>query len=479
MNETQKKITKIDKKLLNISIDSLTHMMSTIDNSSDVELIAQTGKTRQELYNAVLADDEVISCREDIVSALISKSWRIWGEGVDENIINTLYKWVRKYLKEFAELAVLARFNGYAVAEYVYYANSDENGLYLIKSILSKDGELDKYSIKRDGRLVYSERGTDEELNQDVKFLMLRSNAVPARPNGEMLVIRAYPAVMLRKRGWAYFGQFIARYAQPYVVGKQASNYDINNFTNILYTFLNGGAVGLYEQDSLDIHQLSGNGEAFERLEQLANARIQKLLLGRVKNSEMSVGSRSAQETDDKVRENRMRSYLSLMSQSIQHAINAMLTVNEYYGTPIHAPQGIWFEYEEQTKVDIDRAERDKLYCDTGQMKLTKEYLVNIVGYEDQHIEMVETPNVQPSMPLSLKLSQQHDDHNHDDYEPNPNISKTKVDAILSILNDCDNYAGFEKRLENLSLPDGGMVKDLGDKMTEQFVKGLAGVQDA
>lgn len=213
----------------------------------------------------------------------------------------------------------------------------------------------------------------------------------------------------------------------------------------------------------------------------MANMRIQKLMLGRVKTSELSTGSRSAQETDDKVREQRMRGYLDLMSQAIQHAINAIVKVNEHYGLKIDAPQGIWFEYDEQTKVDKDRAERDKLYCDTGQVRLTKDYLVNIVGFEEQHIEVV-NPSVQPSMPLSLpyslQLSQQHDDHNHDDYEPKPNISKTKVDAILSILNDCDNYAEFEKRLENLSLPDGGMVKDLGDKMTEQFVKGLAGVQD-
>lgn len=469
----KKEKQKFDKKLLSIAMDTLHHTFSHFDNGNYDELLAQTGKTRQELLGAVMADDEVISCREDIFSALLAKPWRIWGKDVDENIINELYKWLRLFIHEFAELAILARFNGYAVAEYTY----DEDGLILINNVLSKDGELDDYTPKRDGKLYY--KLDDNECNQEVKYLLLRSKAVPARPAGEMLVIRAYPAVLLRKRGWAYASQFIARYAQPYVVGQQGGYADINQFTNTLYGLLNGGAAGINQDDNISIHQLSGNGEAFERLEQLANARIQKLLLGRVKNSEMSVGSRSAQETDDKVREHRMRSYLDLMAQAIQHAINAMLTVNEYYGTPIHAPQGIWFEYEEQTKVDIDRAERDKLYCDTGQMKLTKEYLVNIVGYEDQHIEIVETPTVQPSIPLSLQLSQQHDDHNHDDdYEPKPNISKTKVDAILSILNDCDNYAEFEKRLENLSLPDGGMVKDLGDKMTEQFVKGLAGASN-
>ncbi len=473
---------ELKKELLHITLDSIHAMFNDFTSGSEDELIAKTGKSRQELYDFMMEDDEVIACQEDVVSALKAKNWRIWYKNADEKIINALYKWLRPLLDDFAELAVLSRLNGYAVAEYVYHDEPDENGLYLIKSVLSKDGELNNYKPKRDGKLIYSASGADEELNQDVKFLMLRSKAVPARPMGKMLIIRAYPAILLRKRGWSYLGQFIARYAQPYVIGKQGGFADINHFTNTLFSFLNGGAVGLSQDDSLDIHQLNGNGEAFERLEQMANMRIQKLMLGRVKTSELSTGSRSAQETDDKVREQRMRGYLDLMSQAIQHAINAIVKVNEHYGLKIDAPQGIWFEYDEQTKVDKDRAERDKLYCDTGQVRLTKDYLVNIVGFEEQHIEVV-NPSAQPSMPLSLpyslQLSQQHDDHHHDDeYQPNDKIMQTKLQAIFNDLENSQSYAEFEKKLANLELPDSGLTEDLALQMTKQFVKGLAGVQN-
>lgn len=461
-----KKKKAIDKQSLSVAIEQLNGIFNYFQGAYDDELIAQTGKSRQELLNIVLADDEVLSCREDVFSALLAKQWRIWGKDVDEDIINQLYKWLRRFIHEFAELAILARFNGYAVAEYTY----DEDGLILINHVLSKDGELDDYMPKRDGKLYY--KLNDDELNQDVKFLLLRSKAVPARPLGEMLILKTYPAVLLRKRGLSYAGQFIARYAQPYVVGKQSSHADMNQFTSTLHGFLNGGAAGIGEEDEIQIHQLSGNGEAFERLEQLSNARIQKLLLGRVKTSELSVGSRSAQETDDKVRENRMRGYLDLMAQAIQHAINAIITVNEYYGTPIHAPQGIWFEYEEQTAVDKERAERDKLYCDTGQIRLTADYFKNIVGLEEQHFEMVEMPTLQSSMPLSLKLS--NDNHQHDD-EPNPNIEQEKLNAILALL-DADDYEKFAQLLDG-ELPDGGMVNELGTAMAHAYVDGLAGLK--
>lgn len=478
MAKKKDKQKNLDKNMLSIAIDSINAMFNDFDSGSEDELIAKTGKSRQELYDFMLEDDEVMSSQEDLTSSILAKQWRIWYKDADENIINALYKWLKKHINTFADLAVLARLNGYAVAEYVYENEPDENGLYLIKSVLSKDGELDKFKPKRDGRLIYTETGHDDEVNQDVKFLLLRSKAVPSRPMGRMLILRAYPAVLLRKRGWSYFGQFIARYAQPYVVGKQGGYANTQQFTNELFRFLNGGAVGLSADDDLNIHQLSGGGEAFERLEQMANARIQKLLLGRVKNSELSVGSRSAQETDDEVRKQRIQSILDLMAQAIQHAIDAMLIVNEHFGKPIKAPQGIWFEYEEQTKVDKERAERDKLYCETGQVRLTKDYLVNIVGFEEQHIEMVENSVNQPSMPLSLKLSQSHDEHHHnhdedDEYQPDDTIMQAKLQAIFDDLNKSQSYAEFEQKLAKLNLPDSGLTDDLALQMTKEYIKGL------
>lgn len=479
MAKKKDKQKNFDRNMLSIAIDSINAIFNDFDSGSEDELIAKTGKSRQELYDFMLEDDEVIECQEDLTSSVLAKQWRIWYKDADENIINALYKWLKKHIDTFADLSVLARLNGYAVAEYVYESEPDENGLYLIKSVLSKDGELDKFKPKRDGRLLYGD--DDVEANQDVKFLLLRSKAVPSRPMGRMLILRAYPAVLLRKRGWSYFGQFIARYAQPYVVGKQGGYSDTATFTNELFRFLNGGAVGLSADDDLNIHQLSGGGEAFERLEQMANKRIQKLIVGRVKNSELSVGSRSAQETDDEVRKQRIQSILDLMTQAIQHAIDAMLIVNEHFGKPINAPQGVWFEYEEQTKVDKERAERDKLYCDTGQVKLTEDYMIDVVGFEKHHIKMVEQTPSQTSMPLSLKLSQSHDHHhNHDDddeYQPDDKIMQAKLQAIFDDLNKSQSYAEFEQKLAKLNLPDGGLIDDLALQMTKQFVKGLAGVE--
>lgn len=487
---------KVDQKVLTIAVDS------ALDNwmqAEDVDaLLAETGKTRQQLLDAVMADDEVISCREDIEGAISAAPWRIWGDGVDEAVINRLYKIVRGLLPDFIQLAILAKLNGYAVAEYIYKKDSD--GFLTLDKLASKDGELDKYTPRRDGSVLFAIEDGNIEINQTVKYLVLTNKAVPARPAGELLVIRAYPAVALRKREWAYAGQFIARYAQPYVVGKQGGEVygdpetKLSRFTSKIFGFINGGAAGIGKDDSIEMHQLSGDGSAFELFERLANRRIQKLLLGRTKTSELSGGSRSAQETDDEARKDRISTYLGLMAKGIQHAIDAIIEVNKYYGLAINAPQGIWFEYPKPKTFNLLEAEVDAKYTSTGQVKLTKQRLLN-VGYEESEFEMIDASEPpmataerqlstdyplstsHPAFPLNTKDRGEESTPDIEITEKEQRLMQPKIEALLSSCDDCESFAEFEKRLSELELPvdlsEHGLVADLANNLAESFVDGL------
>ena len=474
---------KIDAKKLLIAIDSA---LEASDAASADQLLSETGKTRQELLDAVMADDEVISCYEDLQGAINAEAWRIWGEDVNEELINHLIKTVRRLLPDFIQLVLLAKFNGYAVAEYVF--EQQANGFLTLKSILSKDGELDSYTPQRDGTVTFGTEDEVIEIDQNIKYLVLKNKAVPARPAGELLVIRAYPAVALRRREWAYAGQFIARYAQPYVVGKQGNSGfggNVADFTSKIFAFINGGAMGVGADDEINLHQLNGNGEAFELFERLANRRIQKLLLGKVKTSELTSGSRAAQETDDEARHDRISGYLSLMTRGIQHAIDAIITVNQYWGVPIVAPQGIWFEYQKQAKPDQNRATVDKTYAETGQIVFTKEYYSEILGYEEKHFKMVE-PSDKPAVAqlakqvqaLSMQLSNGLPDNiteptTDDDIEHDRAIMQPKITALLSLLGDCASYSEFEERLRTADLPDAELIADLANQCGDSYVQGI------
>lgn len=475
---------KVDQKTLLIAVDSA---LEGSDAVSADQLLTETGKSRQELLDAVMADDEVISCRADIEGAISAAAWRIWGDDVDEELINRLYRMFRRLYNDISGIAILAMFNGYCVGEYVYKKEPD--GFLSIDSVLSKDGELDNYTPMRDGSVLLKTEDESVAINQDIKYLVLTSKAVPARPAGEMMIVRAYPAVALRKREWAYAGQFIARYSQPYVVGKQGTDSGfgttLGDFTSKIFSFINGGAAGIGKDDSIELHQLTGNGEAFELFERLANRRIQKLLLGRVKTSELTAGSRSAQETDDEARKDRVMSYLGLMTKAIQHAIDALIAVNQAWGLPINAPQGIWFEYPKVKAFNIEEADRDIKYTSTGQVRLTKQRLLN-VGYEESEFEMVEPAVPAPITQLSqqvralqLQLSNGLPDNiteptTDNDIEHDRAIMQPKVEALLSLLDGCESYDEFERRLSELSLPDGGLIEGLMTQCVGSYIDGLA-----
>ncbi len=486
--------SKKDKKSIpkpsELAVAIATGMDSTEAVSTD-QLLAETGKSRQQILDIVMADDEVLSCMDDIDGAIKAEKWRIYAPNteLDEAIVNEFYALVRGMMDDFVAFAMLTKFNGYAVAEYNY--EQADNGFCYIKEFLSKDGELDKYTPKRDGSVTTNVNGVDVVIEDTIKHLVLKSKAVPARPYGEMMIIRAYPAVALRRKEWAYLGQFITRYAVPYVIGKQGGfGQTLKDFTTKIFGFVSGGAIGVGKDDDISLHQLSGNGDAFKTAEQMANSRIQKLLLGRVKTSELDSGSRSAQETDDSARIGRINAYLTLVTKAVQHAINAMLIVNQYYGITINAPQGIVFEFESIARLDPTLATTVKTYAEVKGFAFTDDFYLNVVGLEKSHFilapptaeQAVTTPNAgQYSFAHQqfMLANQKPSEADISDTQANK-IGKAKMNAMLSLLNglDDDDETGFDKfsqSLDDMTLPDGGMVKDLGEKLTDAYVKGLDG----
>ena len=67
--------------------------------------------------------------------------------------------------------------------------------------------------------------------------------------------------------------------------------------------------------------------------------------------------------------------------------------VNEQWGVPVKHKGGLWFEFDEEIKVDKARAERDKIYADMGYIRFTNDYYEKVLGFEPEHYELAETPD--------------------------------------------------------------------------------------
>lgn len=432
--------------------DALSNMFA--DMTGNDTLLARLGVGRQHAFDAVYADDEVAACTEDLRAAMLAKPWRLYGDGLSEEDKDRLWKMLRQHMAALAESVIDARLNGYSVARYVYAQGDD--GIR-IANVSSKRGELERFVPYRDGSLMYRGTAGEEVCDTNVMYLFLTHRATSTNPAGEMAAARLYAPVALRSKGFVFAAQFITRYAQPYMVAKINAGTDEEHrgFMRRFIDFLGGGAVSIEREDDVKMLQNTADGQAFKRLENLANARIQKTLLGKVKTSDLETGSRAAQETEENNRAERIASYLVMLSRAAQHFVDAAVMVNNAYGRPIHAPKGVWFEFDDEVRIDKTRAERDKMYLDAGQLVLTEEYYRDVLGFEESHFKLREPPAVpqQTDAKMSLRLSDGLARNAPDTAEQA--IARPKMEAVLGLLEECADYAEFEAKLAELDLSKG------------------------
>ncbi|OSI36090.1 phage portal protein family protein [Neisseria dumasiana] len=457
--------TRIDA-LVTDTAYALDSFMSSAESSD--ELLDRLGLSRDQVYAAVISDDEVESCKEDLRTAMMASGWRLYGDGTDDTQLDRIYRVVRKNLAAFIELVLTARLNGYAVGRYIY--RREEDGLIVLDYIADRRDELDKYTPKRGGVLVYKGDNGEEVLDTQVMNLLLVNRATAKNPAGEMAVARLFPAVSVRKNGFLYAHQFIKRYAQPYMVGKVSG--DAQGFIGKLFSFVSGGAITVDNEDSVEMLTNSANGEGFEKLERMANARIQKALLGRVKISDLANGSRAAQETEENTRQDRIEAYLSLLSLAIQHAVDAMVAVNAVWGVEIKQKGGLWFEFIEEAKIDKARAERDKIYADSGMVRFTEDYFTQVLGFEKEHFEMVEQQPQAGKAALAVKLSDGLNGGEPPLLKADQALMQPKMRAVLNALQASESYADFEAALNKMDLSEGDMA--IIDKLVGDSVRGFS-----
>ena len=465
MKFRKKKIAATVQTLITDTDNALESLMGSGESAD--QLLTRLGVSRQQAFETISSDDEVESCREDLRTAMLSKTFRLWGEDANDDEINRLWRIMRKHLPVLVEAVLTAKLNGYAVIRYVY--EQEEDGFLSVGKVSDKSTELDKYTPKADGSLTYYSDNGEVTVDTNVVYLLLTNRATSTNPAGEMAGARLYPAVAIRKQGFIYAAQFIKRYAQPYMVGYIEG--ETESFSSKLFSFIAGGAIAVNREDRIEMLQNNADGQAFQRLEQVANRRIQKALLGKVKTSDLENGSRAAQETEEETKGDRIDGYLYMLGLAAQHMVDALLMVNEAYGKTIHAPKGLWFEFNKKTEIDIKRADRDTKYAKDANLRFTEDYYIDVLGFEPNHFVLAEeaTTPTAGNASLSARLSDKYKQGN-----PLNAFSQPKIDAIASALDECESFADFEAKLSGMDLSEGDnalIQRVLGDAVHE-FIKG-------
>ncbi|OSI13551.1 hypothetical protein BV914_11850, partial [Neisseria dumasiana] len=133
---------------------------------------------------------------------------------------------------------------------------------------------------------------------------------------------------------------------------------------------------------------------------------------------------------------------------------------------------GLWFEFIEEAKIDKARAERDKIYADSGMVRFTEDYFTQVLGYEKEHFEMVEQQPQEGKAALAVKLSDGLNGGEPPLLKVDQALMQPKMQAVLSALQASESYADFEAALSKMDLSEGDMA--IIDKLVGESVRGFS-----
>ena len=372
------------------AIDLLVNPMFQMADTD--ETLRKLGIHRKEL-RALESDDEIYAAIETRREALIATAWRL--EGAKGKQTDATWNEIDKHLPTILRGAFNAVLYGYSVQEVVY----KNDGLVGIESVSEKP--IEWFEPKQNGELIY--RSTIYPMgipvDKQFKFLLTVRNETYRQPYGEALLSRLYWAWLFRTNGWKFWVKNLERAGTPFLKGT-APDYmlpdgtpAVDKMADILGAAVQNATLALPEGWTAEFMSAQQNGATFEQFETAVIKRIQKVILGQTLTSDVgSSGSFAAAKVHAGVLEDRKRADIRLVSKTIQTLVNSIHVLNGYAGEPPI------FIMEDNTGLEVDRAERDAKLVQAGVLKLTPDYLLRVYDFEDGDFEI---PAVEPLAPAT------------------------------------------------------------------------------
>jgi len=361
------------------------------------EILQRAGISRVKLRR-VAADDEVAAAIDTRREACINTPWRI--EHPSARARRFFTEVLEPHMPELAQQVWNSILYGYNVLELVYRAPDDPANPHPGRMGLAGAIEcpFEWFRITPDGRLWWT-FGAQEEADQR-KFLAVVNDPSLRKPHGEALLAKAYWAWRFRVEGWKLWAQFLERAAKPLLYGKTQSDREL--VLEMLKRFSNGPVAVVDIDDELHNLDTPGNSaNKFTEFETGCTRRIQRLILGQTLTSGTDGGSgnRALGQVHNEIRQEKRRADIRHVQRAIQRIIDRLAAFNGLEPGRFVMEDGVGLERE--------RAERDKILTDTGQIRFTRRYWEEKYGFEpDDFLMADELPaRNDPAQPATPRLA--------------------------------------------------------------------------
>jgi len=344
------------------------------------EVLRRTGRTRADLRQ-LLRDAEVSQAIDTRREAVLATPWRF--EPGSSRAEKFILAEIAPHMHKLVGAAWQATLYGYSVVELVYGRRGAKIGVDAVH-----EPPFEWFRPLPDGSLRYfpetGEGGATGIECDPRKFFLAARNPSYRNPFGEALLSVLYWPVSWRLQGWQLWLNFLETFGAPIVIGKTAS-YD--RFVAAMQAQGVTRTVGwqaMAPDEEVTTITASTAGE-FERLESALDRCIQRVILGQTLTSDVGKsGSYAAAKVHDEVREDKRRADVRMVSNAVQHLVNALWQLN---GFPGAAPQ---FVMQDDIGLEVERATRDGGLAEKNGVRFTPEYFMNNYGFRPDDFTIVD-----------------------------------------------------------------------------------------
>jgi hypothetical protein len=348
------------------AVDDLADYLTRLPDPD--EILALAGLGRADLRR-LEGDDEIAAALETRREALVATPWRLEPQSAPAAV--WLEAELAPHLHGLLRGAWQAVPYGYSVLEVIWRRAPD--GRLGLERLAEKP--LEWFEPRRDGSLLWHPpAGEPLAVDTRDKFLLTRRLPTWRQPYGEALLSRLYWPWYFRTNGWQFWARFLERHGGPLLVGKSKNN---TLMAQALTAAVQSATLAISRDDEVTAIAPGNAGEAFTAFCASVDRRMQKVILGQTLTTDVGAsGSFAAAKVHNEVRDDRRRADIALVSDTVQHLIEALCARN----FPTAAVPR--FVMADDRGLSSERAARDAQLVQAGVLTFTEQYLLDRFDFE-------------------------------------------------------------------------------------------------
>lgn len=342
------------------------------------------------IYQEVLRDDQVKTCLEQRISAVISRPWEV-RPGGDKRIDKQAAQFIEEQLAaldfdNITEKMLYGVFYGYGVAEALWKVNGSR---IVIDAIKVRDRRRFGFGPDMRLKLKTSAKPLGEDL-PDKKFWTFATGADhDDEPYGLGLAHWLYWPVFFKRNGIKFWLVFLEKFGSPTAVGKYPAGTpddEQNKLLDALQAIQTDSAIVIPEGMVAELLEATRGGTAdYTALYDRMDAAIARVTLGQTASTQGTPGRLGNDDLQADVRADIVKADADLVCQSFNATIVKWLVEWNFPGAALPT---VWRVLDEEEDLNT-RADRDTKIAGMG-FKPSLKYVQDTYGGE--WVEKTATP---------------------------------------------------------------------------------------